>query len=41
VVERTLSFHVLAEPLSFPLYVGEQLGAQYRFFIGCGFDVDP
>jgi hypothetical protein len=32
------NFHVLAEPLSFPMYIGEQFGAQYRFFIGCGFD---
>ncbi len=32
------NFHVLAEPLSFPLYIGEQFGAQYRFLIGCGFD---
>ncbi len=32
------NFHVLAEPLSFPLYIGEQFGAQYRFFVGCGFD---
>jgi len=35
------NFHVLAEPLSFPMYIGERFGAQYRFFIGCGFDVDP
>jgi hypothetical protein len=33
------NFHVLAEPLSFPLYIGEQFGAQYRFWFGCGFDV--
>ena len=33
------NFHVLAEPLSFPLYIGEQFGAQYRFWLGCGFDV--
>mgnify|MGYP000228434109 CR=1 FL=1 len=33
------NFHVLAEPLSFPLYIGQQFGAQYRFWLGCGFDV--
>lgn len=33
------NFHVLAEPLNFPLYIGEQFGAQYRFFVGCGFDL--
>lgn len=33
------NFHVLAEPLSFPLYIGERFGAQYRFWFGCGFDV--
>ncbi len=33
------NFHVLAEPLNFPLYIGEQFGAQYRFFVGCGFDI--
>mgnify|MGYP000962735160 CR=1 FL=1 len=33
------NFHVLAEPISFPLYIGEQFGAQYRFWLGCGFDI--
>lgn len=32
------NFHALAEPLSFPLYIGEQFSAQYRFWFGCGFD---
>ena len=32
-------FHVLGEPLSFPLYFGEAFGAQYRFWLGCGFDL--
>ncbi len=35
------NFHVLGEPLSFPIYIGSYTFAQWRFWLGCGFDVDP
>lgn len=36
------NFHVLGEPLSFPIYIGDfGAFAQWRFWMGCGFDVDP
>jgi hypothetical protein len=33
------NFHVLGEPLSFPIYIGDFTFAQWRFWLGCGFDV--
>ncbi len=33
------NFHVLGEPLSFPIYIGGITFAQWRFWLGCGFDV--
>ncbi len=35
------NFHVLGEPLSFPIYIGNFTFAQWRFWFGCGFDLDP
>jgi hypothetical protein len=35
------NFHVLGEPLSFPIYIGGYTFAQWRFWLGCGFDLDP
>jgi len=35
------NFHVLGEPLSFPIYIGDGAFAQWRFWLGCGFDLDP
>lgn len=33
------NFHVLGEPLSFPIYIANGAFAQWRFWFGCGFDV--
>jgi len=33
------NFHVLGEPLSFPIYISSATFAQWRFWLGCGFDV--
>ena len=33
------NFHVLGEPLSFPIYISSHTFAQWRFWLGCGFDV--
>ncbi len=33
------NFHVLGEPLSFPIYIASHTFAQWRFWFGCGFDV--
>jgi hypothetical protein len=33
------NFHVLGEPLSFPIYIGDFTFAQWRFWLGCGVDV--
>ena len=33
------NFHVLGEPLSFPIYIGSNTFAQWRFWLGVGFDL--
>lgn len=33
------NFHVLGEPLSFPIYIARYTFAQWRFWLGVGFDI--